>query len=846
MSVAFPQNTPMIKQYLQIKQDYRDMLLFYRMGDFYEMFFEDAKKAARLLDITLTARGQSSGKPIPMAGVPYHAADGYIARLLNMGESVAICEQVGDPLLSKGTVERKVMRVITPGTALEEGVVDENRDNLAGALCFGSHNHGMAWISLSSGKFFTTMVSSLDSIRNELARLRINELLISDEEKDWVGSLQKVRPYAAASFAPEQAFSLLRNFFGDNLPAEIDDPQHLNSFCAAGALLAYIQKTQLRTLHHLSRIQISNQQELILIDRESRRHLAIDGDEGDESHLFAMLNRCCTSMGARFLRQQLHSPRKNMDLLNRRLDAVKELRANKSYEPLRLLLKEVGDLERALVRISLHTARPRDFIRLRHALGIALKLQPAMTFQATSLKRIAQDMNPHTDLHEFLITAFVEQPPAYIRDGGVIAAGYDEELDKLRNLSKNDGNYLLDIEKREKKRTGLSTLKIGFNQVTGFYIETSRTQALSAPADYVRRQTLKNTERFTTPELKEHENKVLSSKSLALAREKMLYEEFFDKINQEIRSLTALCRALIRLDFLATLAERSVSLNWQCPELTLSHSIAIEGGRHPLVESFSDRPFVANDLLLDKEQRMLIITGPNMGGKSTYMRQTALIVLLAYIGSFVPARKAKIGRIDKIFTRIGAADDIAAGRSTFMTEMTETAEILRHATEDSLVIMDEIGRGTSTYDGISLAWAVAHHLATKTKSYTLFATHYFELTSLEKEIPGIVNVHLVAKEYEKEISFLYMIKRGPTNRSYGLQVAQLAGVPQSVIKHAQEILADIQRDRTASISAASAQLDKQQDFFHQDKIRKRITALDVDSLTPKQALDILYELKGDV
>lgn len=843
--MSFGADTPAMKQYLRIKQDYADALLFYRMGDFYELFFEDAKKAAQLLDIALTSRSKSQGKPIPMAGVPYHAADSYIAKLIKMGESVALCEQIGDPAVTKKTLERKVMRVITPGTALEEGLVDEMRDNLVGALCFGEKDYGMAWLNLSSGDFFVEVLSSLTSVQNELARLRINELLISDKEKNWAANLKTVRPYKAEHFDQEKASPLLRNFFGQRLPMEFNDSQHSIALCAAGALLSYVQRTQFKALRHIQTVRFSDQSDLIVIDRESRHHLAIDGEDKDETHLFALLNTSSTSMGARFLRKQLHSPLKNIDVLNRRLDAIEELRRKKSYQPIGLLLRQVGDLERALVRIYLHTARPRDFVRLRQALRTVDSLKEQMKYRSALLQRIEHNLNPHRELCELLIKALVEQPPAIIRDGGVIADGYDKELDELRSINKNNSDFLLNLEAQEKKRTGLSTLKIGYNQVFGFYIEISRTQAVSAPADYIRRQTLKNTERFTTPELKEHENKVLSSKSRALAREKMLYEEIFDKVNEEIVSLNSLCRSLIQLDFLVTLAERSVSLAWRRPELTVAHCIDIEEGRHPLVEEFADHPFVANDIVLDNEQRMLIITGPNMGGKSTYMRQIALIVLLSYIGSFVPAKKASIGRIDRIFTRIGAADDLTSGRSTFMMEMTETAQILHNATEDSLVIMDEIGRGTSTYDGMSLAWAVAHHLVTKIKSYTLFATHYFELTALAREAAGAVNVHLVAREHDKEIAFLYLIKAGPTNRSYGLQVARLAGVPHSVVEHAQEILTDMQADtmNKPMISSASSEQEKQQDLFQQNGVQKKLAALDLDNLTPKEALEELYSLK---
>ncbi len=833
--------TPMISQYLRIKKNYSDVLLFYRMGDFYELFFDDAKKAASLLDISLTARGRSRGQPIPMAGVPYHAVDSYIAKLIKLGESVAVCEQIGDPALSKGAVERKVVRVITPGTALEEGLISDIKENLVGALCFHSNRIGIAWINLSSGDFFVEAVNSLTSLDNELARLQINELLVSDEERDWSARLANVRTYRSSYFNEKQALPLLQNFFADGLPPQSNDSVYLAGFCAAGALLSYVQGTQLRDLEHIQKISIINEQALIIIDPTSRHHLAIDGRDDEQNHLFTLLNTTSTPMGARFLRRQLHAPIRNLDVANRRLDAIEELCQQRGYEWIRRLLKPIGDLERALGRIVLRNARPRDFTRLAEGLRSVSQLKEKMDFKSYHLKKIMAKLDPHQPLFQLLKKALAEQLPATIRDGGVIAEGYDKELDELRNIGKANSDYLLNMELREKKKTGLSTLRIGFSRTFGFYIETSRLQSPSVPSNYIRRQTLKNTERFITPELKEHEDKVLSSKSRALAREKQLYEELFTKVDDYRDSLDIVCRCLIQLDFLTTLAERAIALDWNRPQLNVSHSIEIEQGRHPLVEEFSTYPFVANDILLDNNQRTFIITGPNMGGKSTYMRQTALIVLLSYIGSFVPAKKAHIGRVDRIFTRIGAADDLAAGKSTFMIEMTETANILSNATEDSLVIMDEIGRGTSTYDGMSLAWAVAYYLATEVKSYTLFATHYFELTRLANEVKGVANVHLAAKEHDGEVIFLYLIKAGPTNRSYGLQVAKLAGVPERVIDHAQEILATMQ-NRSAIIEPRPKVSD-QEELFNQDRLRDRLEELNLDELTPKKALTELYHLK---
>lgn len=839
MSLA--SDTPMISQYLRIKKNYSDSFLFYRMGDFYELFFDDAKKAAKLLDISLTSRGKSRGQPIPMAGVPYHAADSYIAKLIKMGQSVAICEQIGDPSLSKGAVERKVVRVITPGTALEEGLVDDVKENLVGAICFQSEKIGIAWINLGSGDFFMEIVETLASLQSELARLQISELLVSDKENDWLANLANVRTYHANHFNEGQALPLLKRFFDTKLLPQLNDADYLVGFCAAGALLSYVQGTQLRSLEHIQKINIINEQTLIIIDPSSRRHLAIDGEDNEQNHLFALLNACSTPMGARFLRRQLHAPIRDLDVANRRLDAIEELCRQRDYEWISQYLRPIGDFERALGRIFLHNARPRDFSRLAEGLQAIHQLKKKMDFKSHNLTKIAKRLDPHRPLLQLLKDALAEQLPATIRDGGVIAKGYDKELDELRDIGKTNNEYLLSMESRERKRTGLSTLKIGFSRTFGFYIETSRLQSASVPSDYVRRQTLKNVERFITPELKKHEDQVLSSESRALAREKQLYENLFIKVSNHQASLNVVCRSLVQLDFLATLAERATTLNWRRPQLNVSNCIEIEQGRHPLVEQFSDHPFVANDILLDSNQRTFIITGPNMGGKSTYMRQTALILLLGYIGSFVPAKKANIGRVDRIFTRIGAADDLAAGQSTFMMEMTETASILNNATADSLVIMDEIGRGTSTYDGMSLAWAVAYYLATQIKSYTLFATHYFELTRLANKVVGVVNVHLAAKEYDGEVIFLYVIKTGPTNRSYGLQVARLAGISGHVIDHAQEILSTMQHH--SAFSVTSPQISEQEELFKQDKVKDRLEQLNLDELTPKEALAELYHLK---
>ena len=853
-------NTPMMKQYLGIKKNYPDTLLFYRMGDFYELFFDDAKKASRLLDITLTARGTSQGNPIPMAGVPFHAADSYIKKLISQGESVVICEQTGEIMAdsggkvdaakgttkgsTKGTMERKVVRIITPGTATEEDLIDETRDNLVGALCLQDNKYGLAWINLGSGNFHTQTLDKLDNLNNELARLQINEILLQAKQPGLVGDIRNTRFYDSAYFSKAAASELLEEEFGKECLQDISQ----SALCAAGALLSFIKETQLNPLRHLNPPKSSVENEAIIIDPQSRRNLGIDTDGTSGMDLFGILNKCSTPMGARFLRNQLHRPLRNIDILEARHEAVEEIITLRCHDTLRSEIKKAGDMERALGRISLRNARPRDFLRIRMGLDVVGVLHNNLGLSSALAQRINDEMQPLEELNNLLRRALVETLPATIRNGGVIADGYDEELDELRQLQKNSGEYLLQLEQREKQNSGISTLKVGYNRAFGYYIEISRAQSANAPEHFIRRQTLKNAERFITPELKEYEDKALSSHSRALAREKQLYDNLFAEVDKHLSVLQKNCLSLIRLDFLTTLAERALALNWQKPELNVSHCINIEEGRHPLVEYYSAEPFIANNLLLDSKQRLLIITGPNMGGKSTYMRQSALIVLLAYIGSFVPATKAQIGRVDKIFTRIGSGDDLAAGSSTFMTEMTETAHILNNATEDSLILMDEIGRGTSTYDGMSLAWACAHYICNNLRSYALFATHYFEITELAKELEGAKNVHLAAREHDNDVIFLYQIRTGPTNRSYGLQVAKLAGVPGKVTDYANELLNQLQSSKgdDAYIHtnlSAQPTVSEQKDMFVEDELRTRLTKLEPDELSPRDALAELYRLK---
>ncbi len=769
------QHTPMMQQYLRIKADYPDTLVFYRMGDFYELFFSDAEQVARILDITLTARGQSAGKPIPMAGVPFHAAESYMAKLVKQGFAIAICEQIGDPKTSVGPVERQVVRVLTPGTVSDAAFLDASQDNLLAALHVEGDRFGMATLDMTSGRFNLVEVYGQEALQSELERLKPAELLVSEEFTLPLNAKSTSRrpPW---EFEIETAIRLLTEQMQTHDLAGFGCIEMGVALAAAGCLLQYAKATQRGQLSHVRAIHVEQRDDSVILDAATRRNLELVFNlSGGVDHTLASVFDCtATVMGSRLLKRWLQRPLRDHDVLRARQASIRTLLTDRHYLALHDILRGVGDVERIAARIALKTARPRDLMELRHTLGLLPELQKRLSDCASPLlQTIASHINEYPELHDLLVKAIVENPPVTIREGGVIATGYDAELDELLSLSENAGHFLIEMEKREKERTGLSTLKVGYNRVHGFYIEISRLQASAAPADYIRRQTLKNAERFITPELKEYEDKALSSRDNALAREKMLYERLLNTVSDEVPALQASAAALAELDVLTNLAERADSLDLCCPELTDDYEINITAGRHPVVESVLSQPFVPNDVVLADQQRMMIITGPNMGGKSTYMRQIALIVLLAHIGSFIPAKAARIGAVDRIFTRIGAADDLASGRSTFMVEMTETATILHHATARSLVLMDEIGRGTSTFDGLSLAFAVAEHLAHKIKAYTLFATHYFELTALADEIPFVKNAHFDATEQEDVIIFLHTVNAGPANQSYGIQVADL-------------------------------------------------------------------------
>ncbi|MEW5837766.1 MAG: DNA mismatch repair protein MutS [Pseudomonadota bacterium] len=846
-------HTPMMQQYLRIKADFPDSVLFYRMGDFYEMFFEDARRVAAMLDLTLTHRGQSAGEPIPMAGVPYHAAEGYLARLVKMGESVAICEQIGDPAASKGPVERKVVRIVTPGTLTDEALLEDKRDNLLAAVAHGKDGWGLAWAELASGRFRAMELADEEQLAAELARLAPAELLYA-EDLHLSGAIAHSLSHTPGArarpgwhFGADSAARALCAQFAVHDLAAFGLTGHPLAIGAAGALLAYLSDTQRAALPHLSGISLEQRDDALLLDEVARRNLELEhSTSGERRHsLLGVLDRSVTSLGARELRRWLHRPLRRRDILLQRQACITALIETRGFSALHDLLRETADVERILARIALRSARPRDLAALRHTLGQLPGLYANLAdLQQDALNEVQTLLHPLPEVYHLLCTAIAEPPATLLRDGGVIAEGYDAELDELRSLAMNADAFLLDLEQRERERTGIATLKVAYNRVHGFYIELTRSQAEKAPADYIRRQTLKGAERYITPELKSHEDKVLSARERSLAREKMLFDTLLDTLIEQRADLARIAEGLARLDVLCTLAERALSLNWSRPVLCDEADIDIQGGRHPVVEAMLDSPFIANDCQLAPEQSLLLITGPNMGGKSTFMRQTALIVLLAHIGSHVPANQARIGLIDRIFTRIGAADDLSSGRSTFMVEMTETAHILHHATAQSLVLMDEIGRGTSTFDGLSLAWAVAEKLA-EIGAYTLFATHYFELTRLPESLPNARNAHLAAVEHGERIVFLHSVQDGPASQSYGLQVAALAGVPKKVIQSARKHLRQLESE---SIAAPVPQMD----LFYAppcepppaEPALDALRELDPDELTPKQALDALYRLRA--
>lgn len=849
--MSVEKHTPMMRQYLTLKSQHPDMLFFFRMGDFYELFFEDAEKAARLLGITLTQRGKSNGEPIKMAGVPYHAAEQYLAKLAKLGEAVAICEQVGDvpPKGSKGPVERAVTRILTPGTLTDAALLDETRDNILLSIFMGDGLIGLAQLNLASGDFVVSEIAN-GHLAHELERIQPAEIICA-EDADYA----VINHYRA----PKKRMPIWQYDIDSSVSTLTQqfNTKDLNGFgcevltaaiCAAGALLAYVKHTQRTALPHITALRVEENSQYIQLDASTRRNLEIDTTIRGEASptLYSLLNTTQTAMGARLLRHWLHHPLRDSGTVSERHLAVAELIQSAKQPNVHDLLRQIADIERITARVALKTARPRDLSALRDSLNQLPAIQQLLhDSQSVLLRKLVMNMHAEDTVKALLDQAIKKEPSVVLREGGVIADGYDESLDELRRLQTNHGDFLLQYETMEKKRTGIANLKVEYNNVHGFYIEMSRAQAEHAPVEYKRRQTLKNVERFITSELKAFEDKVLSANERALAREKILYDQVLNQLLQHIVILKRNATAIASLDVLCCFAERAASLDYVQPTFIQEDMLEIEGGRHPVVETIA-QPFVSNDVSLHAFRQMLLITGPNMGGKSTYMRQTALIVLLAYCGCFVPANVAKIGEIDRIFTRIGASDDLAGGRSTFMVEMTETANILHNASHKSLVLLDEIGRGTSTFDGLSLAWAVAKHLLDKNKSLTLFATHYFELTRIVDDYKQAANVHLDAAEHDKGIIFLHKVEQGAANQSYGIQVAQLAGIPKSVVAAAKKKLKHLENQQLEH-NAYQPDMFLAEEAEVEPVLHPVVDTLETiqpDDLTPKQALEMLYQLKS--
>lgn len=842
----------MMQQYLKLKAENPDILLFYRMGDFYELFYDDAKRASQLLDISLTKRGASAGEPIPMAGVPFHAVEGYLAKLVQLGESVAICEQIGDPATSKGPVERAVVRIVTPGTVTDEALLSERIDNLIAAIYHHDGKFGYATLDVTSGRFQLMEPETEEAMAAELQRTAPRELLFPEdfEPVHLMSSRNGNRRRPVWEFEIDTAKQQLNQQFGTRDLVGFGVEHAKLGLCAAGCLIQYVKDTQRTALPHIRSLTYDRQDHSVILDAATRRNLEITQNlaGGTDNTLAQVLDHSATAMGSRMLKRWLHQPMRDIDTLNHRLDAISELKEAALFADLHPVLKQIGDIERILARLALRSARPRDMARLRYAMQQLPELSELMgSLNHSYLSQLAKYAAPMDEVCELLERAIKENPPVVIRDGGVIAEGYNAELDEWRKLADGATEYLEKLEQDERERHGIDSLKVGYNNVHGFFIQVSRGQSHLVPPHYVRRQTLKNAERYIIPELKEHEDKVLNSKSKALALEKQLWEELFDLLLPHLEQMQNLASAVSQIDVLQNLAERADSLDYCRPTLTKQAGIHIQSGRHPVVEQVMDEPFIANPIELNPARKMLIITGPNMGGKSTYMRQTALIALMAHIGSYVPAEAAQIGSIDRIFTRIGASDDLASGRSTFMVEMTETANILHNATSNSLVLMDEIGRGTSTYDGLSLAWASAEWLAKELGSMTLFATHYFELTELPNQIPHLANVHLDAVEHGDSIAFMHAVQEGAASKSYGLAVAGLAGVPKSVIKNARAKLTQLEligQNESSSASGPAVDIANQLSLIPEpSEVEEALANIDPDDLTPRQALEELYRLK---
>jgi DNA mismatch repair protein MutS len=841
-------HTPMMQQYFALKAQYPDMLLFYRMGDFYEMFYGDAERAAKMLDITLTTRGQSAGAPVRMAGVPFHSIEQYLGKLVKLGESVAICEQIGDPATSKGPVERKVTRVVTPGTLTDAALLAASRENFLAAVHVAGDVAGIAWIALASGRLTVTEVPRARIIA-EIERLQPAEILLAHEVELPVAGRIAVKRLEPWQFDAANAQRDLAKQFGTTDLSGYGVEGMDAAIGAAGALLAYCHHTQQSTLPHVTGLRVERESEFVLMDAPTRRNLEITETIGgaESPTLFSLLDRSATSMGSRRLRHWLHHPLRDTSVLVRRQDVIAALLDPHSalrFPRLAELFAVWSDVERITARVALRTARPRDLSGLRDTLATLPDLHAVLVASGQrGLEEHARALAPADEIHARLAATLKDEPAAVVREGGVIRDGRDPELDELRAIQNDCSAFLLDMEKRERERTGIPNLRVEFNRVHGFYIEVTQSNVDRVPVEYKRRQTMKNAERYITPELKAFEDKALAAGERALAREKVLYDALIDELNGHLPRLQSIADAAAELDALAALAASAETLDLSRPRFSTEDRIDIEAGRHLVVESQID-DFIPNDTSFTRSRQLLLITGPNMGGKSTYMRQVAQIALLAHCGAYVPAKAATIGPIDRIFTRIGASDDLAGGRSTFMVEMTEAASILNNATPRSLVLVDEIGRGTSTFDGLALAYSIARHLAETTRCYTLFATHYFELTQLAGSVPNVANVHLDAVEHKDRIVFLHRLESGPADRSYGIHVAHLAGIPKDVVRAARRHLAELEKQlRPASEQADLFAAASAPQPVADDALREALDAIKPDELSPKEALEALYNLK---
>ena len=838
-------HTPMMRQYLAIKAEHPDKLVFYRMGDFYELFYEDAKRAAALLDITLTARGQSAGEPIPMCGVPFHAADGYLARLVKAGECVAICEQIGDPATSKGPVERAVQRIVTPGTLTDDTLLDTTQESSVMVICVEQDGaYASAQLNLTSGILQVATHADQGALEDWLQHAQPSELLLADG----VASMAPLPSQIITVDDPVTASTTLDVHFGFSVRELLALPERSMGLSAAAAVLEYSKATQCQSLDFVQTVRRAHAEEHIAMDANSRRNLEIDQRVNGELDftLLALLDTTQTPMGARLLKRWLHTPLRDVSAVLDRQNWISRALQDHSHTTLRTHLDGVGDMDRILSRVGLGSASPRDLQRLATAIQATTPLKAILTqWQLPLNDRLLEGLPDFANLAEEVLCALVETPPLHTRDGSFIAPGYNADLDELLNLTERSASWLAELEQTERERVGSQSLKVGYNRVHGYYIEISRAAQAEVPDDYIRRQTLKNAERYITPELKAFEERALSAAERALQLERQLFADLLQSVSDQLAPLRRMIESLATIDVLTTLAERADALGFIAPQFQTSTGLTVEGSWHPVVKAASNAPFIHNDLHLSDSRRMLILTGPNMGGKSTYMRQVALLTLLAYCGSYVPAQRATLGPIDRIFTRIGAADDLAGGRSTFMVEMTETAAILHHATPDSLVLMDEIGRGTSTFDGLALGWACAQHLAERNHALTLFATHYFELTALPQQCPTASNVHMSATEHRGNIIFLYQVQDGPANQSYGLQVAKLAGVPRAVLNTARTRLNQFENAgaNTAQIDLFAVVPEDHPATPSNDPLREALGEIDVDQLTPRDALNLLYELQ---